>query len=382
MIYLDNNATTRIAPPVLEAMLPFLEEHYANPSSSHSGAAISRTAIAKAREQVASLLGAQGADEIVFTSGGTESDNWAIRGALAAADEKKHIVTTSVEHEAVTQLCMHLENEGVEVTRLEVDRNGLVDLEELKASVREDTAIVSMMLANNETGVMFPVEMAAEIVKENSEALFHTDAVNAAGKVAINLSDTSIDLLSISGHKFHGPKGVGALFVRRGVAIAPSSIGGGQESGRRAGTEAVHQIAGLGKAAELVSDLGQMDDVGKLRDRLELAVLQSIPDTVINGAGAERLPNTANISFADTNGEMLLSELNQLGICVSTGSACNEGAGRVSPVLKAMDAPFREAMGAIRFSIGRFNTSEEIEFVLEHLPRVVADLRALAGASA
>jgi cysteine desulfurase len=381
MIYLDNNATTKVAPEVAEAMIPFLSENFGNPSSAYSFARLSKRAIAEAREMTAELLGAEAPDEIVFTSGGTESDNWAIRGVLEARPDARHIVTTAVEHEAVRNLCDLLDRRGYEVTRLGVDKMGAIDLEELRESLREDTAIVSMMLANNETGVIFPVEKAAEIVRSDSRALFHVDAVNAAGKVKIDASSTPFDLISVSAHKFHGPKGVGALYIRRGLELPSSSIGGGQESGRRAGTEAVHQIAGMGKAAELVSNLGPMAKIRDLRDRLENSILGSIPKVSINGDRERRLPNTSNLSFPGVNGEVLLAALNDIGVCVSTGSACNEGDHRISPVLKAMEVPFENAAGSIRFSLGRYNTSAEIDFLLEALPEIVSRLRSVSGYS-
>lgn len=382
MIYFDNNATTCPSPAVVDAMIPFLAVRYANPSSSYEFARVSRKAVESARESTAALLGAAHSDEIVFTSGGTESDNWAIRGALAARPEKRHVVTTKVEHEAVRTLCEHLEVSGYEVTWLGVDRKGAVDLDELRAALREDTAVVSMMLANNETGVIFPVKQAAAVVKENSDALFHSDGVNAAGKIRIDVESAMIDLFSISAHKFHGPKGIGALYIRRGTFLTPQSIGGRQEAGRRAGTEAVHQIAGLGTAAELASDLSPVESVKELRDRLENSLLEAIPLTSVNGSRDERLPNTSNISFENTNGERLLAALNDIGVCVSTGSACNESSRAVSPVLKAMDVPHSSSMGSIRFSLGRFNTLEEVDFVVSRFPDIVERVRSLSTGAA
>lgn len=378
-IYLDNNATTQIATEVLTAMKPFLKETFANPSSSYQCGREGRAAVEDARRDVAGLLGATDPAEIVFTSGGTESDNWAIRGALSAHAEKKHIVTTRVEHEAVRNVCLILEKQGHSVTWLEVDESGAIDLDVLKASLRKDTAIVSIMLANNETGVIFPVNEAAVIVKENSEALFHVDAVNAAGKVGIGIAESRIDLLSISGHKFHAPKGVGALYIRRGITIDPFLIGGGQESGRRAGTEAVHQIAGLGEAARLASDTAPMENLRKLRDRLEKGIFETIPNAFLNGTDdpAKRLPNTSNISFENVNGEAILACLDAQGIFVSTGSACNSADHMASPVLQAMNIPYSRAMGSIRFSLGRYNSTEEIDRVLEILPEIVGKVRSM-----
>lgn len=382
MIYFDNNATTAVAGAAVAAMLPFLSETYGNPASAYSFARTSRSAVADARKKVAALIGAETADEIVFTSGGTESDNWAIRGALQARKGKNRIVTTSVEHEAVRNLCDTLGAEGFEVVRLDVNREGMIDLERLAEAVDDRTAVVSIMLANNETGVIFPVREAAEIVRSRSDALFHVDAVNAAGKIKIDAAGWGLDLVSVSAHKFHGPKGVGALYIRKGIPLPSQSIGGGQESGRRAGTEAVHQIVGMGAAAEFVSDLAAMERVGALRDRLEEGILGVVTEASVNGGGSPRIPNTSNMSFAGANGEGILARLNDIGVCVSTGSACNEGSHTVSPVLKAMDIPFALATGSVRFSLGRFNTGAEVDSVLEALPGIVSDLRRASGAGA
>ncbi|MBA2379051.1 MAG: aminotransferase class V-fold PLP-dependent enzyme [Blastocatellia bacterium] len=380
MIYLDNNATTKPAAVVVEAMLPYLSESFGNPSSSHTKGFQVREAISGARESVARLLGAA-SDEIVFTSGGTESDNWAILGALAAEPDKDHIVTTTVEHEAVRKLCDRLEMKGKRVTRVEVDEGGALDVDALLAAVDERTCVVSVMMANNETGVLFPVAEIAEAVKSRSDALFHVDGVNAAGKVPIDLARTAIDLFSISAHKFHGPKGVGALYIRRGARIEPLSVGGGQEGGRRAGTEAVHQIIGLGASAELAADLEPMEKVRRLRRKLEEGLLTAVPDTFLNGQEDEtqRLPNTANISFAETNGESILARLDAEGICVATGSACNSDTFTASPVLQAMNIPYSRAMGSIRFSLGRENTEAEVDEALRVVPRVVAEIRSMSG---
>ena len=379
MIYFDNNATTAVAPEVFEAMKPFLTAEYGNPSSAHSAGVVTRKAVAAAREKVATLLGAASASEIVFTSCGTESDNWALLGGLQARPDKDHIVTTRVEHEAVRKLVEQLEASGFRVTWLDVDEGGLVDLAKVADAVNESTAIVSVMLANNETGVLFPVKEIAELVKERSNALMHVDGVNAAGKVPIDLRNSSIDLFSISAHKFHGPKGIGALYVRRGIQLPSYLTGGGQESGQRAGTEAVHQIVGMGASAELASSLSKMEQVRKLRDGLETGILSAIPNTKLNGtADADRrLPNTSNISFENTNGEMLLARLDDIGVCVSTGSACNAQGHVASPVLAAMNVPYSFAMGSIRFSLGKFNTDEEVNYVLERLPGIVGEFRAI-----
>ncbi len=374
MIYLDNNATTQIAPSVFDAMRPFLETGFGNPSSAYAAGRETRSAVEHARESVAELIGARQTNEIIFTSGGTESDNWALLGSLEASG-KNHIITTGVEHEAVRKLCQRLETRGFMVSWLDVDEEGLLDLDQLRESLTPDTAVVSVMMANNETGVIFPVAEIASVVKEHSDALFHVDGVNAVGKVTVDLSSTAIDLFSLSAHKFHGPKGVGALYIRDGVSLPPIAIGGGQESGRRAGTEAVHQIVGLGAAAEFVKDLKPMERVRELRDRLETGILQNIPNTRLNGHMEHRLPNTSNISFENTNGEMILARLDALGICVSTGSACNAQDHRSSAVLEAMNVPYSFAMGSIRFSLGRMDTEGEIDVVTSLLPDLVASIR-------
>ena len=380
MIYFDNNATTRIAPEVFAAMKPFLTEFYGNPSSTYNSGRETRRVIENARAQLADLLGAGDKTEIVFTSGGTESDNWAILGTLRSRPDKKHIITTRVEHEAVRKVCEKLEKKAYEVTWLEVDENGLLDSDELKNSLREDTAIVSIMAANNETGILFPVSETARIVKENSDAIFHVDGVNAVGKIPFDLKNTAVDLFSVSGHKFHAPKGIGALYIRRGVDLPPLYIGGGQEGGRRAGTEAVHQIAGIGAAANLVKDFSAMDEVRRLRDKLETEILHKIPNSRLNGTAdkTKRLPNTSGISFPNINGEAILARLNDSGVCVSTGSACNAETRTASPVLQAMNIPYSQAMGAIRFSLGRYNTDAEVDFVLGILPEIVSRLQEMS----
>ena len=379
MIYLDNNATTAVAPEVFDAMRPYLTGDFGNPSSSHSMADVCREAVEDARRSVAAFIGAERAQEIVFTSGGTESDNWAILGALEARPEKKKIITTKVEHEAVRKVCEKLGLSGFDIVWLDVGENGILDPETLRTSLDARTAIVSIMMANNETGVIFPVHELAEIVKANSDAAFHVDGVNAAGKVPIDLRDSNIDLFSISGHKFQGPKGVGALYVRTGFDIESNAIGGGQESGRRAGTEAVHQIAGLGAAAKLASVLEPMNEVRRLRDTLENHILMNFDVSSLNGDRNARLPNTSNISFEGLNGELILAKLDDLGICVSTGSACNETNHVSSPVLRAMEIPYSKAMGAIRFSLGRNNTADEIAFVINALPDVIGEVRSIAA---
>ena len=376
-VYLDNNATTRVAPEVLEEMLPYLEDLYGNPSSLHRFGRPVRQAVEEARERVAELLGAW-PDEVIFTSCGTESDNAAIRGVLEALPDKRHLVTTQVEHPAVLSLCRYLEGRGYEVTYLSVDRRGLLDLEELRASLREDTALVSIMFANNETGVLFPTEEIAEVVKERGIVL-HTDAVQAVGKVEIDLRRLPIDLLSLSGHKFYAPKGVGALFVRRGTPWVPFVLGGHQEGGRRAGTENTASIVGLGKASELAKE--EVADQGRikaLRDKLERGIMESIPQVLLNGDPDRRLPNTSNLCFVGVEGEALLLRLDDEGIAVSTGSACSSGSGEPSHVLRAMKVPEPAVHGAIRFSLGRYTTEEDIDYVLEKVPTVVQELRALS----
>lgn len=379
MIYFDNNATTPIAATVFDAMRPFLDASFGNPSSAYSIGQHSRNGVERARESVARLLGARYSSEIVFTSCGTESDNWAIRGALEIHHGKEQIITTRVEHDAVRKLCLGLETSGKQVTWLDVDTDGALDLDHLRDALTPQTAVVSVMLANNETGILFPVAEIASIVKEHSNALFHVDGVNAVGKIPIDLKETRIDLFSISAHKFYGPKGIGALYIRDGVNLPAAFIGGGQENGRRAGTEAVHQIAGIGAAAEFVSDLSPMKGVLALRDRLEGQILAAIPNARMNGTSNldKRLSNTSSISFENTNGEMILARLDSLGICVSTGSACNSADHTASPVLQAMNVPYSTAMGSIRFSLGRFNTADEVDKVLQVLPGIVADLNAM-----
>ena len=380
MIYLDNNATTAVAPEVAAVMNSVLGGAVGNPSSAHAAGRAARRIVDHAREQTAALLGAASPGEIVFTSGGSEADNTAILSALTEAPHKKHIVTTRVEHEAVRKPIEHLEREGYRVSWIDVDQSGNLDVEAFEAALAAETVLVSVMLANNETGVLFPVEKLSQIAKSRTRALFHVDGVNAAGKVRIDLQNSAIDLFSISAHKFHGPKGAGALYIRDGVGVRPMLVGGGQESGRRAGTEAVHQIAGLGAAAEFAAALDDMSRVRELRDRLEFGILNKIPNSRLNGTSdpATRLANTTNISFENLNGEMILDRLDGVGVCVSTGSACNAENHTASPVLRAMDVPYSSAMGSIRFSLGRFNTADEIDRVLDELPTIIENLRLFA----
>jgi cysteine desulfurase len=375
-VYLDNNATTAVAPEVVEAMLPFLIRHYGNPSSMHRFGAVAGQGLARAREQVAELLGAATVGEIIFTAGGSESDNLAIVGTLRAYPEKHHVVTSAVEHPAVLGLCRDLESrQGYEVDYVGVDAQGRLDYDQLRAVVREDTAIVSIMMANNETGVIFDSERIGEIVKEKGAA-FHVDAVQAAGKLPIDLKRSTIDLLSLSGHKLHAPKGVGALYVRKGAKLRPLIVGGHQERGRRAGTENVASCVALGAACELAATHREEDNLrlAELRDRLEEQLLH-ISDSERNGARDERLPNTSNISFKFIEGEGILLLLDRANIAASSGSACTSGSLEPSHVLKAMGVPFTSAHGSIRFSLSRYTTAEQIDYVAAVLPRVVARLR-------
>ena len=376
MIYLDNNATTRVAPEVLDAMQPYLSEFYGNPSSAHSLGRNMKQGMEQAREEVASLLGVTDTSEIVFTSCGSESDNWSIRGVLATRNDKRHIVTTLVEHEAVRNLCALLEREGYEVTWLEVDHNGELDLDSLRAALRPDTALVSIMLANNETGVLFPIEEIGEIVRESSNAVFHVDGVQAVGKIPIELKNLEVDLFALSGHKLHAPQGIGALYIKNGITLPPFIIGGGQEEGRRAGTSAVPNIVALGTACRLAQEFDQHDRIQTLRNRLEDEILATFPNARLNGVAdrAKRLPNTSNISFEYVEGENILTYLDQAGICVSTGSACHSTTRESSPTLRAMNVPYTAAQGSIRFSLGRYNTEEEIKITLNALPKIIAKL--------
>jgi cysteine desulfurase len=380
MIYLDNNATTRVAPEVLDAMQPYLGQYFGNPSSAHTLGREMKRAVEHSREQVANLIGAGELDEIVFTSCGSESDNWAIRGVLATQPRKRHIVTTQVEHEAVRNLCRLLENEGYEVTWLGVDQSGELDLESLRQSLRPDTALVSIMLANNETGVLFPIDDIGRIVRERSEAVFHVDGVQAVGKIPIDVKHMPVDLFALSGHKLHAPQGVGALYVRRGISLSPFIIGGGQEQSRRGGTSAVPNIVGLGAACHLALHDNGHERIERLRNRLEDEILKTIANARLNGTSdpAKRLPNTANISFEYVDGQNILLHLDEAGICVSTGSACHSAAHESSPTLRAMNVPYTAAQGSIRFSLGRYNTEVEVETTLGVLPGIIAKLAAMS----
>ena len=377
VIYLDNNATTQVDPAVVEAMLPYLHEFYGNPSSMHTfGGQVGR-ALKEAREHVAALLGAE-TSEVIFTSCGTEGNNTAIRAALQAQPDRKHIITTQVEHACVLNLCKQLEKQGYTVTYLSVDHKGQIELMELEAAITGNTALVTMMYANNETGVIFPIEQVGAIAKEYG-ATFHVDAVQVAGKVPLNMRNSTIDLLTISGHKLHAPKGVGALFVRRGFRFRPLLIGGHQERGRRAGTENVPGIIALGKAAEIANfELKYHDREARLRDRLEKGLLKSIPDCEVNGDRKNRLPNTTNIGFKYIEGEAILLSLDKFGICASSGSACTSGSLEPSHVLRAMGLPYTTLHGSIRFSLSRYTTEAEIDRVLEVMPGIIERLRAMS----
>jgi len=379
-VYLDNNATTRCDEAVVEAMLPFFTEQFGNPSSMHAFGARVGGAVKAARAQLQTLLGAEFDHEIVFTAGGTESDNMAILSALEVDPNRDEIITSAVEHPAVLSLCGHLEKtRGIKVHVIPVDGQGLLDIAAYRAALSEKTAIVSIMWANNETGTIFPVAELAELAKEVG-ALFHTDAVQAVGKVPIDLKSTVIDMLSLSGHKLHGPKGIGALYVRRGTRFRSLIKGGHQERGRRAGTENTPGIVGLGKAAELAA-LHMEDEktrVASLRDRLEKGLLQRIPNAFVTGNPAERLPNTSNIAFEYVEGEGILLLMNREGIAASSGSACTSGSLEPSHVLRAMNIPYTAAHGAIRFSFSRDNTDADVDRVLEVMPGIIEKLRALS----
>ena len=381
MIYLDNNATTQIDPAVVEEMLPFLTKWYGNPSSGYQFAAQVRRAIEQARERLAALLGCR-SSEIMFTSGGTESNNAALNSALQFEPRGKHLVTSAVEHSAIRRYCEELAKRGCEVTFLSVDRDGNVDLAELESSIRPQTSIVSMMWANNETGVLFPVEKIAEICR-SKRVLFHTDAVQAVGKVPLRLGDMAINFLSLSAHKLHGPKGVGALYIKERTRFFPSMIGGTHENGRRAGTENVPSIVGLGKAAELANACVREEQMhaGVMRERFERAILDRLPDTGINGANAQRLANTSSVSFAGIESQAALILLDRNGVCASAGSACKTGSGEASHVLRAMNVPEGRARGSLRFSFGRFNSESDLERASKIVPEVIEKLRALSATS-
>ena len=377
-VYLDNNATTQVAPEVTEVMLPFFNELWGNPSSMHYfGGQVSKHVNA-AREKVAALIGAD-PSEIIFTSCGTESDNMAIRGAIEALEQRAHLVTSRVEHPAVLGPSRHLKAQGYNVVELGVDSSGQLDPAQLRKAVADGSAVVSIMWANNETGVVFPMEEIARIVKE-AGGVMHTDAVQSVGKLPIDLSKIPIDMLSLSGHKLHAPKGIGALYVRKGTKIKPLLLGGHQENGRRGGTENVPCIVGLGRACELAmaNERDEMTRVAALRDKLENGLLASCSDTTVNGDRKHRLPNTTNISFRFIEGEAILYHLSDIGVAASSGSACTSGSLEPSHVIRAMGVPFTAAHGSIRFSLSRYNTEEEIDYVIERMPAIVARLRELS----
>ncbi len=377
-IYFDNNATTKVAEEVFEEMRPYFCELYGNPSSMHTFGGQVAHKINKAREQIAFLLGCE-PTEVIFTSCGTESDNAAIKGTLAAVPDKRRVVTTRVEHPAVLSVCRDLENRGYTVVELGVDRQGRLDLAELEAAIDEDTALVTIMYANNETGTVFPVEKIAEITAGKG-VVFHTDAVQAVGKIPLNLAESQIDLLSLSGHKLHAPKGIGVLYVRKATRLAPFMLGGHQEGGRRAGTENVPGIIGLGKACEIAAENIEQEAtrVKALRDKLEHSILETCPDCRVNGDVENRLPNTSNISFEYIEGEAILLMLDRYGICASSGSACTSGSLEPSHVLRAMGVPFTAAHGSIRFSLSRYNTEAEIDYTIDKMPQIVNHLRELS----
>lgn len=378
VIYVDNNATTKVAPEVLEEMIPFFGELYGNPSSMHMFGGIAGEKIRESRERVASLIGAL-PEEIVFTSCGTESDSTAIQAAIQSNPNKKHIVTTRVEHPAIKSLCEHLAKKGYRISFVPVDRKGRLDMDVLIKSLSDDTAIVSIMWANNESGVIFPIQEITQQVKER-ELIFHTDAVQAVGKIPVDVGTLPVDMLSLSGHKIHAPKGVGALYVRKGTKFSPFLIGGHQEKGRRGGTENVASIVGLGKACELAIDHldEQNSRVSQLRDTLENGLLKQIPKAMINGDPENRLPNTTSVSFEYVEGESILLLMDQVGICASSGSACTSGSLEPSHVLRAMGVPFTAAHGSIRFSLSTYNTKEEVGFIIEKLPPIIARLRTMS----
>ena len=378
-VYLDNNATTRVDDEVVQAMLPFFTEQFGNPSSLHSFGNQVGLALKKARQSVQKLLGAEHDSEIVFTSCGTEADSTAILSALKAQPERKTLITTTVEHPAVLTLCDYLVTEGYTVHKLKVDKQGRLDLAEYAALLSDDVAIVSVMWANNETGTLFPVEQMARMADE-AGVMFHTDAVQAVGKLPMNLQNSSIHMLSLSGHKLHAPKGIGVLYLRRGTRFRPLLRGGHQERGRRAGTENAASIVGLGVAAERALQFmaHENSEVRRLRDKLEAGILAAVPYAFVTGDPGNRLPNTANIAFEYIEGEAILLLLNKVGIAASSGSACTSGSLEPSHVMRAMDIPYTAAHGTVRFSLSRYTTEAEIEHVIREVPGIVAQLRKLS----
>lgn len=377
IIYLDNNATTKIDERVLNAMLPYLKENYSNPSSIYSFGGITQKAVAQAREQIRDFVNAKSDKEIFFTASGSEGANTAIKGILEADKTKKHIITTQVEHPCVLNLYKILEKQGYSVDYISVNSNGELDLDELENAINSETALVSCMWANNETGVIFPIDKVSQIIKsKNKDTKLFVDAVQAAGKIPIDVQNVDIDLLSISGHKFHAPKGIGALYVKTGTLFSPLIVGGHQERGKRAGTENVPYIVGIGKAAQLAKEglRYEATEVRRLRDKLEGNILKDIFNSHLNSSVANRVPNTSNIGFEYIEGELILLHLSDFGICASSGSACTSGSLEPSHVLKAMNVPFTALHGSIRFSLSRFTTEKEIDYVLAVMPRIIEKL--------
>ena len=377
LVYLDNNATTMVAPEVVDAMMPYFSNKYGNPSSIYDMAHSANDAVKKSREIIAGFLGAADSKEIIFTSCGSESANMAIKGALDVKKNKKHIITTRVEHPCVLNLYKDLEKRGYRVTWVDVDSNGDLDISRLLEAVCEDTALVSVMMANNETGVVYPVDKISEAVKmKNPETKVFVDAVQAAGKIPINVKDTKIDMLGISGHKFHAPKGVGALYIRTGTMISPLIVGGHQERGKRAGTENVPYIAAMARAAQLAKEALEDENtrVKALRDKLEKGILSNIKNAVLNSKSKNRVPNTTNIGFQYIEGELILLHMNDEGSCASSGSACTSGSLEPSHVLRAQSVPFTSLHGSIRFSLSRYTTEQDIDYTLEKLPAIIDKL--------
>lgn len=381
MIYLDNNATTKVDEKVLDAMLPYLKEEYANASSMYEFARRPSNALKVAREQVQDFLGANDSKDIYFTSCGSESANLAIKGVVNCNKEKRHLITTKIEHPCVLNTYKELEKQGYEVDYIGVNSYGELEVDELKEKLRKDTALVSVMWANNETGVINPVEEIADIIKTRSpETKFFVDGVQAAGKIPMFVGDTNIDLVGISGHKFHAPKGVGALYVKPGTRLTALINGGHQENGLRAGTENVPYIVGLGKACELAKSAlnYELTEVKRLRDKLENGILRNVFNSRLNAPSLERVPNTTNIGFEYVEGELILLHLSDLGICASSGSACTSGSLEPSHVLRAMGVPFTALHGSIRFSLSRFTTEKEIDFVIAEMPKIMDKLTRLS----
>lgn len=377
LIYLDNNATTKVAPEVLEAMLPYFKEEYANPSSVYEFAKRSNHAVREARGVLKDFYNAKDEKEIIFTSCGSESANTAIRGVLNMNKNKRHIITTKVEHPCVLNLYRSLEKEGYKVDYIGVNSNGELDLAQLEEAINEDTALVSVMYANNETGVVFPIKKISEIIKsKNSQTKFYVDAVQVTGKLPIDVQDLGVDMMGISGHKFHAPKGIGALYVNSKTLITPLIIGGHQERGKRAGTENVPYIVGMAKAAELAIDSLKYEttEIKRLRDKLEQNIVKNVFNARLNAGIINRVPNTTNIGFEYIEGELILLHLSDLGICASSGSACTSGSLEPSHVLRAMNVPFTAVHGSIRFSLSRFTTEKEIDYVCEKMPEIIEKL--------